>query len=141
MFCTFSRRFHSVTYHCPKFQQNRNSHVGWISLMFYGLFQGSPARYKCLFEKLISLKNAFFVDAVTCYIPQLSRGIEKVCAVFVKIFRRCKATGSMLDTVDACSLLCRLEMEGRNRANQLISTVCMKTRREYNMTRIIQSVC
>ncbi|XP_060931851.1 tetratricopeptide repeat protein 38 [Limanda limanda] len=29
-----------------------------------------------------------------------------------QIFRRCKATGSMLDTVDACSLLSRLEMEG-----------------------------
>ncbi|XP_020515195.1 tetratricopeptide repeat protein 38 [Labrus bergylta] len=35
-----------------------------------------------------------------------------------QIFRRCKATGSMLDTVDACSLLSRLEMEG----------VCVKDR-------------
>lgn len=29
-----------------------------------------------------------------------------------QIFRRCKASGAMLDTVDACSLLYRLEMEG-----------------------------
>ncbi|XP_054475997.1 tetratricopeptide repeat protein 38 [Anoplopoma fimbria] len=29
-----------------------------------------------------------------------------------QVFRRCKATGSMLDTVDASSMLCRLEMEG-----------------------------
>ncbi|XP_077372697.1 tetratricopeptide repeat protein 38 isoform X1 [Festucalex cinctus] len=29
-----------------------------------------------------------------------------------QIFKRCKATGSMLDMVDASSLLCRLEMEG-----------------------------
>ncbi|XP_056272929.1 tetratricopeptide repeat protein 38 [Pseudoliparis swirei] len=29
-----------------------------------------------------------------------------------QVFRRCKITGSMLDTVDACSMLCRLEMEG-----------------------------
>ncbi|XP_029289136.1 LOW QUALITY PROTEIN: tetratricopeptide repeat protein 38 [Cottoperca gobio] len=35
-----------------------------------------------------------------------------------QVFRCCKATGSMLDTVDACSLLCRLEMEG----------VCVKDR-------------
>ncbi|KAF3689072.1 Tetratricopeptide repeat protein 38 [Channa argus] len=35
-----------------------------------------------------------------------------------KVFRRCKATGSMLDTVDACSMLYRLEMEG----------VCVKER-------------
>lgn len=83
----------------------------------------------------------FLVDAVTCYILQLSRGIVKVCAVFVKVFRRSKATGSMLDTVDSCALLCRLEMEGRNRANQLISTVCTKTRREYKTTLIIRSVC
>uniref|UniRef100_A0A8C6SX90 Tetratricopeptide repeat protein 38 n=1 Tax=Neogobius melanostomus TaxID=47308 RepID=A0A8C6SX90_9GOBI len=27
-------------------------------------------------------------------------------------FRRCKASGAMLDIVDACSMLCRLEMEG-----------------------------
>ncbi|XP_032379920.1 tetratricopeptide repeat protein 38 isoform X3 [Etheostoma spectabile] len=35
-----------------------------------------------------------------------------------QVFRRCKATGSMLDTVDACSMLWRLEMEG----------VCVKDR-------------
>ncbi|KAK2841986.1 hypothetical protein Q5P01_012186 [Channa striata] len=35
-----------------------------------------------------------------------------------EVFRRCKATGSMLDTVDACSMLYRLEMEG----------VCVKDR-------------
>ncbi|XP_023271267.1 tetratricopeptide repeat protein 38 [Seriola lalandi dorsalis] len=35
-----------------------------------------------------------------------------------QVFRRCKATGSMLDTVDASSMLCRLEMEG----------VCVKER-------------
>ncbi|XP_051237099.1 tetratricopeptide repeat protein 38 [Dicentrarchus labrax] len=35
-----------------------------------------------------------------------------------QVFRRCKNTGSMLDTVDACSMLCRLEMEG----------VCVKDR-------------
>ncbi|XP_044049993.1 tetratricopeptide repeat protein 38 isoform X2 [Siniperca chuatsi] len=35
-----------------------------------------------------------------------------------QVFRRCKATGSMLDTVDASSMLCRLEMEG----------VCVKDR-------------
>lgn len=35
-----------------------------------------------------------------------------------QVFRRCKATGSMLDTVDACSMLYRLEMEG----------VCVKDR-------------
>ncbi|XP_035520642.1 tetratricopeptide repeat protein 38 [Morone saxatilis] len=35
-----------------------------------------------------------------------------------QVFRRCKDTGSMLDTVDACSMLCRLEMEG----------VCVKDR-------------
>uniref|UniRef100_A0A8C5DV61 Tetratricopeptide repeat protein 38 n=1 Tax=Gouania willdenowi TaxID=441366 RepID=A0A8C5DV61_GOUWI len=35
-----------------------------------------------------------------------------------QVFRRCKASGSMLDTVDACSLLYRLEMEG----------VCVKDR-------------
>ncbi|XP_040894712.1 tetratricopeptide repeat protein 38 [Toxotes jaculatrix] len=35
-----------------------------------------------------------------------------------QIFRRCKASGSMLDIVDACSMLCRLEMEG----------VCVKDR-------------
>ncbi|XP_058502185.1 tetratricopeptide repeat protein 38 [Solea solea] len=29
-----------------------------------------------------------------------------------QVFRRCKASGSMLDTVDASSMLCRLEMEG-----------------------------
>lgn len=29
-----------------------------------------------------------------------------------QVLRRCKATGSMLDTVDASSMLCRLEMEG-----------------------------
>uniref|UniRef100_A0A8C3A2C2 Tetratricopeptide repeat protein 38 n=1 Tax=Cyclopterus lumpus TaxID=8103 RepID=A0A8C3A2C2_CYCLU len=29
-----------------------------------------------------------------------------------QVFRRCKTTGSMLDTVDASSMLCRLEMEG-----------------------------
>ncbi|KAF7663176.1 hypothetical protein LDENG_00216370 [Lucifuga dentata] len=29
-----------------------------------------------------------------------------------QVLRRCKARGSMLDTVDACSMLCRLEMEG-----------------------------
>ncbi|KAM8892785.1 tetratricopeptide repeat protein 38 [Spinachia spinachia] len=35
-----------------------------------------------------------------------------------QVIRRCKATGSMLDTVDASSMLCRLEMEG----------VCVKDR-------------
>ncbi|KAM9754587.1 tetratricopeptide repeat protein 38 [Menidia menidia] len=35
-----------------------------------------------------------------------------------QVFKRCKASGSMLDTVDASSLLCRLEMEG----------VCVKDR-------------
>ncbi|XP_070686372.1 tetratricopeptide repeat protein 38 [Pempheris klunzingeri] len=35
-----------------------------------------------------------------------------------QIFRRCKSTGSMLDVVDASSMLCRLEMEG----------VCVKDR-------------
>ncbi|KAI3371570.1 hypothetical protein L3Q82_024137, partial [Scortum barcoo] len=35
-----------------------------------------------------------------------------------QVFRRCKASGSMLDTVDACSMLYRLEMEG----------VCVKDR-------------
>ncbi|XP_047452208.1 tetratricopeptide repeat protein 38 [Mugil cephalus] len=35
-----------------------------------------------------------------------------------QVLRRCKASGSMLDTVDACSMLCRLEMEG----------VCVKDR-------------
>ncbi|XP_074487904.1 tetratricopeptide repeat protein 38 isoform X1 [Sebastes fasciatus] len=35
-----------------------------------------------------------------------------------QVFRRCKATGSMLDIVDASSMLCRLEMEG----------VCVKDR-------------
>lgn len=83
----------------------------------------------------------FFCGCSYMLHPQLSRGIVKVCAVIVKVFKRCKATGSMLDTVDACSLLCRLEMEGRNRANQLISTVYMKTTREYNTTLIIRSVC
>ncbi|KAM3610020.1 uncharacterized protein V6R79_024066 [Siganus canaliculatus] len=29
-----------------------------------------------------------------------------------QVFKRCKASGSMLDTVDACSLLYRLQMEG-----------------------------
>lgn len=29
-----------------------------------------------------------------------------------QVFRRCKASGAMLDIVDACSMLCRLEMEG-----------------------------
>uniref|UniRef100_A0AAQ4NZ04 Tetratricopeptide repeat domain 38 n=1 Tax=Gasterosteus aculeatus aculeatus TaxID=481459 RepID=A0AAQ4NZ04_GASAC len=36
----------------------------------------------------------------------------------VQVIRRCKATGSMLDTVDASSMLCRLQMEG----------VCVKDR-------------
>ena len=36
---------------------------------------------------------------------------------FHKVFRRCKATGSMLDMVDASSMLCRLEMEGKICAN------------------------
>lgn len=36
---------------------------------------------------------------------------------FPKVFKRCKASGSMLDTVDACSLLCRLEMEGEMQNN------------------------
>ncbi|KAJ8374236.1 hypothetical protein SKAU_G00048160 [Synaphobranchus kaupii] len=31
-----------------------------------------------------------------------------------EVMRRCKASGSMLDTVDACSMLYRLEMEGVN---------------------------
>ncbi|XP_037538691.1 tetratricopeptide repeat protein 38 [Nematolebias whitei] len=35
-----------------------------------------------------------------------------------QVFKRCKASGSMLDTVDACSMLYRLEMEG----------VCVKDR-------------
>uniref|UniRef100_A0A3Q1G6R1 Tetratricopeptide repeat protein 38 n=1 Tax=Acanthochromis polyacanthus TaxID=80966 RepID=A0A3Q1G6R1_9TELE len=35
-----------------------------------------------------------------------------------QVFKRCKASGSMLDTVDASSMLCRLEMEG----------VCVKDR-------------
>lgn len=30
-----------------------------------------------------------------------------------KVFRRCKASGAMLDIVDACSLLYRLEMDGK----------------------------
>uniref|UniRef100_A0A8C3A5Y3 Tetratricopeptide repeat protein 38 n=1 Tax=Cyclopterus lumpus TaxID=8103 RepID=A0A8C3A5Y3_CYCLU len=38
--------------------------------------------------------------------------IEKVNIVMSFVFRRCKTTGSMLDTVDASSMLCRLEMEG-----------------------------
>ncbi|XP_034444199.1 tetratricopeptide repeat protein 38 [Hippoglossus hippoglossus] len=40
-----------------------------------------------------------------------------------QVFRRCKATGSMLDTVDACSLLRRLEMEGvctKDRCRELL---------------------
>lgn len=32
---------------------------------------------------------------------------------YPQVFRRCKATGSMLDTVDASSMLYRLEMEGK----------------------------
>uniref|UniRef100_A0A8C9Z495 Tetratricopeptide repeat protein 38 n=1 Tax=Sander lucioperca TaxID=283035 RepID=A0A8C9Z495_SANLU len=49
--------------------------------------------------------------------------IEKVKIVMsflsqANSWQRCKATGSMLDTVDACSMLCRLEMEG----------VCVKDR-------------
>lgn len=32
---------------------------------------------------------------------------------FSKVFRRCKASGAMLDIVDACSMLYRLEMEGK----------------------------
>ncbi|XP_041853271.1 tetratricopeptide repeat protein 38 isoform X2 [Melanotaenia boesemani] len=35
-----------------------------------------------------------------------------------QVFKRLKASGSMLDTVDACSMLCRLELEG----------VCVKDR-------------
>uniref|UniRef100_G3PJZ1 Tetratricopeptide repeat domain 38 n=1 Tax=Gasterosteus aculeatus aculeatus TaxID=481459 RepID=G3PJZ1_GASAC len=47
--------------------------------------------------------------------------IEKVNIIMsflIQVIRRCKATGSMLDTVDASSMLCRLEMEG----------VCVKDR-------------
>uniref|UniRef100_A0A4W6E1T2 Tetratricopeptide repeat protein 38 n=1 Tax=Lates calcarifer TaxID=8187 RepID=A0A4W6E1T2_LATCA len=47
--------------------------------------------------------------------------IEKVKIIMSflsQVFRRCKTTGSMLDTVDACSMLYRLEMEG----------VCVKDR-------------
>lgn len=31
-----------------------------------------------------------------------------------QIFKRCKASGSMLDIVDSSSMLCRLEMEGKS---------------------------
>uniref|UniRef100_A0A7N9ALP7 Tetratricopeptide repeat protein 38 n=1 Tax=Mastacembelus armatus TaxID=205130 RepID=A0A7N9ALP7_9TELE len=58
----------------------------------------------------------------------MERNIHKICikgqyeaALQIydsQVFRRCKATGCMLDTVDACSMLYRLEMEG----------VCVKDR-------------
>uniref|UniRef100_A0A669D6G7 Tetratricopeptide repeat protein 38 n=1 Tax=Oreochromis niloticus TaxID=8128 RepID=A0A669D6G7_ORENI len=45
--------------------------------------------------------------------------IEKVKMIMAfSVFRRCKASGAMLDIVDACSLLYRLEMDG----------VCVKER-------------
>lgn len=83
-----------------------------------------PARYECCFEKFISLKNAFFLlffffgTAITWLHPSVVSGASSqslwVCAVVsLKIFRRCKATGSMLDMVDSSSLLYRLEMDGK----------------------------
>lgn len=47
-----------------------------------------------------------------------------------QVFRRCKATGSMLDTVDASSMLCRLEMEGvsvKNRWRELLQVTLRHT--------------
>lgn len=37
---------------------------------------------------------------------------------YPQVFRFCKSSGSMLDIVDACSLLYRLEMEGKIWVNQ-----------------------
>lgn len=65
-------------------------------------------------------------------IHSLLRVISLSC--FPQVFKRCKATGSMLDTVDACSMLCRLEMEGKIQSNKVNSqdivgigtTVCIR---------------
>lgn len=91
--------------------------------MFYGSFRAASVQQdiNVTFEKFISLKNAFFIYLFIYlwlplhgYIPQWSPGpVVKVCAVSLKIFRRCKTTGSMLDMVDSSSLLYRLEMEGK----------------------------
>lgn len=50
-------------------------------------------------------------------LPSLLNVNGKSLDCFPQVFRRCKATGSMLDTVDASSMLCRLEMEGKKRAD------------------------
>lgn len=47
--------------------------------------------------------------------PSVLKVNSKSLYCFPQVFRRCKVTGSMLDTVDASSMLCRLEMEGKIR--------------------------
>lgn len=37
---------------------------------------------------------------------------------YPQVFRLCKSSGAMLDIVDACSMLYRLEMEGEIRVNK-----------------------
>lgn len=37
---------------------------------------------------------------------------------YPQVFRLCKSSGAMLDIVDACSMLYRLEMEGKIRVNK-----------------------
>lgn len=87
----------------------------------------------------VFLKNAFLRKMSFCggsylSLPSPLNVIGKSVDCFPQVFRRCKATGSMLDTVDASSMLCRLEMEGKKRADMSILrgptgagvTVCIK---------------
>uniref|UniRef100_A0AAX7VV62 Tetratricopeptide repeat protein 38 n=1 Tax=Astatotilapia calliptera TaxID=8154 RepID=A0AAX7VV62_ASTCA len=55
----------------------------------------------------------FFIEKV-----KMIMGFSANVLCSTKVFRRCKASGAMLDIVDACSLLYRLEMDG----------VCVKER-------------
>ncbi|XP_035257368.1 tetratricopeptide repeat protein 38 [Anguilla anguilla] len=48
------------------------------------------------------------------YFTEKGRYEEALGVYDDEVVRRCKASGSLLDTVDACSLLYRLEMEGVN---------------------------
>lgn len=76
-----------------------------------------PARYKRWFWKIHFFGKSIFHLFINFLWLALQDSAPwrspKVCAVSLKIFRRCKTTGSMLDMVDSSSLLYRLEMEGR----------------------------
>lgn len=126
MSCTFTRTLHNVTYHCHKFEHHRNSYIKLAEIHecltphFWGIQQDINMSFFKSDVSEMSLRGGSYMLH-----PSVLKENSKSLSCFPKVFRRCKATGSMLDTVDASSMLCRLEMEGKLRATTGIHNVSL----------------